>query len=122
MAKQEPSEFGRWLILARGEAGLTQDALSERCGLDDDGKPLIHVNTIKNIEAGKTQKPSARTAAILKAALGETPVPEDAREAMDRHTQSFLDLVGAYLMTLPPKERLTRVFKLTREILGGGED
>ena len=107
--EQEPSEFGRWLKAARGEAGLTQEGLAELSS--------VHVNTIKSIEIGKVQRPTTGVSAALKRALGEVATPEEAREAMDKHTQSFLDLVGAYLMTLPPKERLARVFKLTREIL-----
>lgn len=116
--KREPSEFGRWLKVARGESGLTQDGLSELCGFDEDGKALVHVNTIKNLESGVTQQPTARVAAILRKHLGQAPTPEPAREAMDRHTQAFLDLVGAYLMRLPPEDRLGRIFDLTRIILG----
>lgn len=109
--QREPSEFGRWLIQARGDAGLTQERLAE----------LIdkHVNTIKNIENGVTQKPSAGVAAALRKALGEAASePEPAREAMDRHTQAFLDLIGAYLMRMPEEDRLVRIFDLTRRILG----
>lgn len=116
--KREPSEFGRWLKVARGEASLTQDGLSELCGYDDEGKPLVHVNTIKNLESGATQQPTARVAAMLRKHLGQESTPEAAREAMDRHTQAFLDLVGAYLMRLPPEERLGRIFELTRIVLG----
>lgn len=115
--KREPSDFGRWLKESRGEAGLTQDGLSELCGVDDDGKPLVHVNTIKNLESGVTRQPSARVAAVLRKHLGNEPTAEPAREAMDRHTQAFLDLVGAYLMRLPAEERLARIFELTRTIL-----
>lgn len=114
---KEPSEFGRWLIEARGRAGLTQQALSDLAGKDADGRPLVHINSIKNIEAGKTQRPSARIAESLKTALGDAPNPERARDAMDQHTKAFLDLIGAYLMRLPAEERLGRIFELTAQIL-----
>lgn len=103
--------------MARGESGLTQDGLSELCGYDDEGKPFVHVNTIKNLENGVTKQPTARVAALLRKHLGQGPTAEPAREAMDRHTQAFLDLVGAYLMRLPPEDRLGRIFELTRTIL-----
>lgn len=106
---RSPSEFGRWLIVARGDAGLTQEGLSEASA--------VHINTIKNLESGVTQKPAPRTASALRKALGDTPTPEAARDAMDRHTQAFLDLVGAYLMRLPDGDRLARIFELTRTIL-----
>lgn len=106
---REPSDFGRWLIQARGEAGLTQEGLAEKAG--------FHVNTIKNIESGETRKPSARVSAALRKALNEEQTATEARQAMDRHTQAFLDLVGAYLMRLPAEDRLARIFELTRRIL-----
>jgi len=115
--KKEPSSFGVWLIEARGRAGLTQQQLVDLCGLDDDGNPRVHLNTIKHIENGVTQRPAARIAEALKAALGDAPTPERARDAMDQHTRAFLDLIGAYLMRLPAEDRLGRIFELTREIL-----
>lgn len=115
--KNQPSEFGEWLAQARGEARLTQQALADLCGVDDDGRPIVHVNTIKNLEAGVTQTPHVRVKAALMKALDGEPEPVSVREAMDRHTQAFLDLVGAYLMRLPPETRLERIFELTRTIL-----
>jgi DNA-binding XRE family transcriptional regulator len=109
MEKQEPSEFARWVIQTRGELELTQDELAERAG--------VHVNSIKALENGVTQKPSTRVAAALRKALGNAPEPQEARDAMDRHTQAFLDLVGAYLVRLPAETRLARIFDLTRKIL-----
>ena len=115
--KNQPSEFGRWLIQARGERGLTQEGLSELCGYDDDGTPKVHVNTIKNIESGVTQKPTTRVVAQLRRALGDPPAAQSAREAMDEITDAFLKLTGAYLMRLPEEERRARVFELTLLIL-----
>lgn len=103
--------FGRWLTEARGAAGLTQDQLAEEAG--------VHVNTIKNLESGKTKRPRADVAAALRNRLGEMPEPEEVREEFDQHTRSFLDLVGAYLMALPPEKRLERIFDLTRYLVTG---
>lgn len=104
------SEFGEWLVRARGEAGLTQSQLAERAG--------VHINTIKGIEAGSTRRPRADVASKLRDVLGEPVDPEQVREeGYDRHTQSFLDLMGAYLMALPPERRLARIFELTRHLV-----
>ena len=101
--------FGEWLVRARGAAGLTQDQLAEETG--------VHVNTIKNLEAGKTKRPSAGVAAALRSRLGAQPEPEEVREEFDRHTRAFLDLVGAYLMAQPEDKRLDRIFDLTRYLV-----
>lgn len=115
--KRTPSEFGEWLKKARGEARLTQEGLSALCGETPEGRPVVHVNTIKNLESGDTQKPTARVSSVLREVLGNPPTAEGAREGMDRHTQAFLDLVGAYLMRLPMDQRLDRIFELTRIVL-----
>lgn len=103
------SEFAAWLVQARGAAGLTQDQLSAETG--------VHVNTIKNLEAGKTKRPSASVASLLRSRLGGQPEPEQVRDEFDRHTRAFLDLVGAYLMALPEGKRLDRIFDLTRYLV-----
>jgi transcriptional regulator with XRE-family HTH domain len=110
MTEADPaSPFAAWLVQARGEAGLTQDQLADETG--------IHVNTIKNLEAGKTKRASASVAAALKKRLGTQPQPEEVREEFDRHTRAFLDLVGAYLMAQPEETRLDRIFDLTRYLV-----
>lgn len=101
--------FGEWLVQARGAAGLTQDQLAEETG--------VHVNTIKNLEAGKTKRPSAGVSAALRERLGARPEPEEVREEFDKHTRAFLDLVGAYLMAQPEDKRLDRIFDLTRYLV-----
>lgn len=111
MSEGRPSDFGRWLVAARGSAGMTQDQLAEASG--------IHVNTIKNLETGKTQRPSAQVAAALRNRLGDVPTPPEVREEYDRHTRAFLDLVGAYLMAIPEDRRLDRIFDLTRHLVSG---
>ena len=114
MTEQTPSEFGRWLIDARGRAGMTQRELSTASG--------VHLNTIQKLEAGETQRPSAQVAAKLKTTLGQESDAEVAREGYDRHTRAFLDLVGAYLMRLPEEQRLERIFELTRYLITGPAD
>jgi len=111
MNGQTPSEFGRWLVDARGRAGMTQQELSTASG--------VHINTIKKLEAGETQRPSAQVAAKLKATLGQESNADTAREGYDHHTRAFLDLVGAYLMRLPEEQRLERIFDLTRYLITG---
>lgn len=103
------TDFGTWLVEARGRAGLTQDELAAESG--------VHVNTIKNLEAGKTKRPSAQVAASLRAQLGAMPAPAEVREEFDKHTRAFLDLVGAYLMAQPEDTRLERIFDLTRYLV-----
>lgn len=104
------SEFGEWLVRARGEAGLTQSQLADRAG--------VHINTIKGLEAGSTKRPRADVASKLREVLGNPPDPDQVREeGYDRHTQAFLDLMGAYLMALPPEQRLERIFALTRHLV-----
>lgn len=105
----DTTEFGEWLVEARGKAGLTQDELAAEAG--------VHVNTIKNLEAGKTKRPSAQVAANLRKRLGEIPAPAEVREEFDQHTRAFLDLVGAYLMAQPEDTRLDRIFDLTRYLV-----
>lgn len=102
-------DFGAWLVRARGEAGLTQEELAAETG--------VHVNTIKNLEAGKTKRPSAQVAAHLRARLGPQPTREEIASQVDRHTRAFLDLCEAYLMALPEAERLDRIFDLTRYLV-----
>lgn len=110
MSDQESvSPFGKWLVEARGAAGLTQDELAEQAA--------VHVNTIKNLESGKTKRPSAGVASALRKRLGDQPAPEQVREEFDRHTRAFLDLVGAYLMAQPEDTRLDRIFDLTRHLV-----
>lgn len=101
--------FGKWLVEARGAAGLTQEELAEQAG--------VHVNTIKNLESGTTQRPQPPTAAALRKRLGEQPEPEEVREEYDRRTKAFLELVGAYLMAQPEEARLDRIFDLTRYLV-----
>lgn len=108
-SNQPQADFGAWLVEARGRAGLTQDELAAETG--------VHVNTIKNLEAGNTKRPSAGIAAKLRARLGAQPSPAEVREEFDRHTRAFLDLVGAYLMALPEDRRLDRIFDLTRYLV-----
>jgi transcriptional regulator with XRE-family HTH domain len=119
MDNNGPSEFGRWLKEARGERGLTQQGLADALGPDENGEPIVHVNTIKNLEAGKTKRPSAQKAAALRRFFGSEPTPEEVTTRYDRHTESFLDLVGAYLMSLPSEKRLDKIFELTRHLLSG---
>lgn len=118
---KEPSEFGRWLIEARGRANLTQDELAEACGYyeteDGELRHNVHANTIKNIESGRVQRPTARVVEKLKDALGTTPDSDQAYRALDETTKAFLQMAGAYLMRLPAEQRLARVFELTRHIL-----
>jgi transcriptional regulator with XRE-family HTH domain len=97
------------LVEARGRAGLTQDELSAETG--------VHVNTIKNLEAGRTKRPSAQVAAALRDRLGDRPTPAEVRDEFDKHTRAFLDLVGAYLMAQPEDKRLDRIFDLTRYLM-----
>jgi transcriptional regulator with XRE-family HTH domain len=107
---EKSGDFAEWLQGARGEAGLTQEELADETG--------VHVNTIKNLEAGKTKRPSAQTIASLRNRLGTGPsTPVEVREEFDRHTRSFLDLMGAYLMALPEDQRLDKIFDLTRYLL-----
>lgn len=114
MDRQTPSAFGRWLVDARGRAGMTQQDLAD--------VSRVHINTIKKLEAGETQRPSAQVAAKLKATLGQEVNPETSREGYDQHTRAFLDLVGAYLMRLPEEQRLERIFELTRYLITGPSD
>lgn len=109
MSNEATGGYATWLVQARGAAGLTQDELSAETG--------VHVNTIKNLEAGKTKRPSAPVAAALRKRLGEQPEPEEVREEFDRHTRALLDLLGAYLMALPEEKRLDRIFDLIRYVI-----
>ena len=109
MTEAMNGDFAAWLIAARGAAGLTQAELARETG--------VHVNTIKNLEAGNTKRPSAQVAAALRERLGQPATPTEARESFDRHTRAFLDLVGAYLMALPEDQRLDKIFDLTRYLL-----
>lgn len=109
MDENQPSTFGDWLVDARGKAGMTQQDLSAASG--------VHINTIKKLESGETQRPSAQVAAKLKRTLGGDTSADVARSGYDRHTQAFLDLVGAYLMRLPEEQRLERIFELTSHLI-----
>lgn len=109
MTSQTPSEFGEWLIDARGRAGMTQQGLADQSG--------VHVNAIKKLETGVTKRPSAQTAAKLKVALGQEVTPATARTKYDPSTQAFLDMVGAYLMAFEPEARLERIFEVTHYLI-----
>lgn len=74
MNGQTRPEFGRWLRHARGRAGMTQQELSAASG--------VHVNTIKKLESGETQRPLAPVAAKLKAMLADATTHEAADESI----------------------------------------
>lgn len=103
------SSVAEWLQRARGEKGWTQAELAK---VSD-----VHVNTVKKIESGVTERPSAQVMARLRNALGSTPDPALVREEYDRLTQAALDLIGAYLMRFPEEERDERTFAITRFVL-----
>lgn len=113
MTSQTPSEFGEWLIGARGRAGMTQQGLADASG--------VHINTIKKLEGGETKRPGAQTAAKLKLALGQEATPAMAQMKYDQATEAFLSMVGAYLMSLDPERRLERSLDVAHYLITGTE-
>lgn len=99
---------------ARRTAGKTQEQVAEEAG--------VSLRTYQNFEGGRSYPQGANLRSILHVlGLDETQEAkaEATREEWPPEVRVFLDMLGAYLATLPEDERLRFIHDETRQIFNG---
>lgn len=104
-------EYGDKIRGAREATGWTQDELAAHSG--------VPKRTIQEIENGRVKKPQRATDLKLRAALDIEGDPVRERSEWPDDVATIVDIVGAYMMTLSPSERIRWVSEFTRHTLGG---
>ena len=97
---------------ARKARGWTQKRLAEEAG--------VSLRTVQYFE-GRTSAPQPENLRNMTRALGLTSnnddeVAEATRSEWPGEVRVFLDMMGAYLMTMPEGARMTVIHDLTRQI------
>jgi transcriptional regulator with XRE-family HTH domain len=102
--------YGDRIREAREARGWTQDDLAEHSG--------VPRRTIQEIEAGRVRKPQRATDLKLRQVLDLEGAPEEEHDAWPEDVQAIVDIVGAYLMTLAPAERIRWISDFMRGTVG----
>ena len=106
-------ELAQMVRAARKRKGWTQKDLAEKAD--------VYFGTISNFELGKTEPQPHHLRAILHALDLEGDAGDDqaseTRGEWDADVKTFVDMVGLFLMALPPDERRTVMFDMTRQIV-----
>lgn len=101
-------------VAERKRRGLTQRELAQSAGISH--------RAYQDFEAGKT-KPQRDTLRKIVEALDlqmeGAEVAQMTREARPRETQVFLEMLGAYLDTMTPEQRMAFIHDETRKIFNG---
>ena len=103
--------YGQQVARLRKELGLTQQQLAEQSG--------VPKRTIQDVEGDKRGKPQRSTRLALNKALGIEGHAEAEREEWPDDVKVILDILGAYLMTMTPSERLAWMSEITPRVVGG---
>lgn len=98
--------FGQLVFRLREERGWTQKRLAEESG--------VPVRTIQDIEKDLRDKPQRATLLKLRRALDIEGDPVRERSEWPDDVAAVVDIVGAYLMTLTPAERIAWVSDFVR--------
>lgn len=99
---------------ARKAMGLTQKAMAEKAG--------VSPRAYQDFEGAKTKTQAGNLRQIIDA-LGLTPEDADlaqmTRDELPRETQVFLDMLGAYMESMTPDERMEFIRQETRRLFNG---
>lgn len=98
--------FGSTVLRLREERGWTQKRLAEESG--------VPVRTIQDIEKDLRDKPQRATLLKLRRALGIEGEPERPRSEWPDDVAAIVDIVGAWLVTRSPAERIEWIADFTR--------
>lgn len=91
-------EYGDKIRAAREAHDWTQEELAERSG--------VPKRTIQEIETGRVSRPQRTTDLKLRRALDLEGDPVRERSAWPDDVAAIVDIVGAYMLTLTPAERI----------------
>lgn len=95
--------------VAREAKGWTQDQAADAAGVSKRAYQDAESGRVKT-QAGKLSK--------IRRALDMEGDPQATREGWDGDIQVFLDVMGAYLSTMPAERRRTVYKAITAEIMG----
>jgi transcriptional regulator with XRE-family HTH domain len=98
--------YGDMVRGAREALGWTQEELAGHSG--------VPKRTVQEIENGRVKKPQRATDLKLRQALGIEGDPVRERSEWPEDVATIVDIVGAYLMTLTPAERITWIADFMR--------
>lgn len=93
----------------RKARGMSQEDLAEASG--------VSLRAVQNAELGKNTPQEGNLLAMLEV-LGMAPSAEATRKSWPRDIQVFLDVMGAYLSTVPEDSRLEKYREMTLHIVG----
>lgn len=105
--------FGQQVFRLREERGWTQKRLAEESG--------VPVRTIQDIEKDLRERPHRGTLLKLRRALDIEGDAVRERSEWPDDVATIVDIVGAYLMTLTPGERVRWVSDFVRGVTQIGE-
>lgn len=106
--QQDRRELGAAIRGARKARKLTQQELATAA--------RVSLRTIASIEKGEHATQAGNVEAVLRV-LDLDVDAERARSAWPADVLVFLDMMGAYLSTLPEQQRLARIGEITRRVL-----
>lgn len=90
--------YGQMVSRLRKARGWTQAELADRSG--------VKLRTLQDIEADKVSKPHRDNRLGLARALDIPGDKTSEMETWDEDVETILSIIGAYLMTLSPPERI----------------
>lgn len=100
-------EYSDRIREAREARGWTQEELAANSG--------VPKRTIQEIENGRVRKPHRATDLKLRAALDIQGDAVKERSEWPEDVQKILDIVGAYMMAIPPADRIQWIVDFMRE-------
>lgn len=103
--------FGQQVFRLREERKWTQKKLAEESG--------VPVRTIQDIEKDLRDKPQRGTLLKLRKALEIEGDPDKERSEWPDDVAAIVDIVGAWLMTRTPAERIQWISDFTRDAVSG---
>jgi transcriptional regulator with XRE-family HTH domain len=103
--------YGEVVLRAREAQGWTQQQLADASG--------VPKRTIQEIEAGRVSKPQRATDLKLRQALEIEGDATRERDDWPADVGAIVDIVGAWLMTKTPAERIQWFSEFTRRTVGG---
>lgn len=107
----EQPDYAELVRQRRAEMGMTQLQLAEKAG--------VSPRSVQNLEARTTKPQPNKLRAILRAVgvdEGGEEIAEVTRSSWRPSTQVALDMLGAYLDSLPEDEAVEVIADLTRQI------
>lgn len=102
--------YAEMILRAREARGWTQAELAEQSG--------VPKRTIQEIEAGRVAKPQRSTDLKLRQALELEGDPQRERSEWPDDVAAIVDIVGAWLLTITPAERIQWISEFTRRSVG----